>query len=169
MRGTSRRSAPCTVAQRGGLTSFAQKPFPDKSFYVYDGKPYCAYHYHEVNNSLCRAPTCGQPIEGPCAVSHNGDRYHPDHFLCEHPHCQERLKEYWEVGGRVYCEKHAAGVPRDDEDDEDEDVPLGGLYNAQRATKRVTRFIDLGLGLGGGSAAAGEAKGKARAKARRLG
>lgn len=43
------------------------KPFPDKSFYVFDGKPLCAYHYHEVNNSLCAAARCGQPIEGPCA------------------------------------------------------------------------------------------------------
>ena len=60
-----------------------QKPFPDKSFYVFDGKPYCAYHYHEENDSLCAAGSCGMPIEGPCAVSHSGDRFHPDHFTCE--------------------------------------------------------------------------------------
>lgn len=58
---------------------YLQKPFPDKSFYVYDGKPFCAYHYHEKNDSLCAAATCGQPVEGPCAVSHAGDRYHPEH------------------------------------------------------------------------------------------
>ncbi|KAI0306626.1 hypothetical protein B0F90DRAFT_1814485 [Multifurca ochricompacta] len=28
------------------------KPFPDKTFYVFDGKPFCDYHYHEANNSL---------------------------------------------------------------------------------------------------------------------
>ena len=47
------------------LTTHAQKPFPDKTFYVYDGKPLCAYHYHEANDSLCAAARCGQPIEGP--------------------------------------------------------------------------------------------------------
>ncbi|KAI9452241.1 hypothetical protein BJY52DRAFT_1405826 [Lactarius psammicola] len=29
------------------------KPFADKTFYVFDGKPFCDYHYHEANNSLC--------------------------------------------------------------------------------------------------------------------
>jgi hypothetical protein len=62
-----------------------QKSFPDKTFYVYDGKPLCAYHYHEANDSLCAAARCGQPIEGPCAVSHTGDRYHPEHMTCEYP------------------------------------------------------------------------------------
>ncbi|KAF8275069.1 hypothetical protein EI94DRAFT_24677 [Lactarius quietus] len=60
------------------------KPFPDKTFYVFDGKPFCDYHYHESNNSLCAASDCGQPIEGPCAVSYAGDRYHPEHLTCEY-------------------------------------------------------------------------------------
>ncbi|KAF8912074.1 hypothetical protein CPB84DRAFT_1901841, partial [Gymnopilus junonius] len=89
------------------------KPFPDRSFYVYDGKPLCAYHYHEANDSLCAAARCGQPIEGPCAVSHTGDRYHPEHMTCEYlggvSECRESLvKEYWEVDGRMLCERHAA-------------------------------------------------------------
>ncbi|KAG6877029.1 hypothetical protein C0993_010962, partial [Termitomyces sp. T159_Od127] len=69
------------------------KSFPDKSFYVFDGKPLCKYHYHEANESLCAATLCGQPIEGPCAVSHTGDR--------------TKLAEYWEVDGRMLCERHA--------------------------------------------------------------
>jgi hypothetical protein len=32
-----------------------QKAFPDKSFYVFDGRPYCAYHYHEVKHRACSA------------------------------------------------------------------------------------------------------------------
>ncbi|KAI6028469.1 hypothetical protein F5J12DRAFT_381505 [Pisolithus orientalis] len=60
------------------------QPFPDKEFYVFDGKPFCAYHYHEANDSLCAAASCGQPIEGPCAVNHAGRRYHPEHLLCEY-------------------------------------------------------------------------------------
>ncbi|KAH8106809.1 hypothetical protein BXZ70DRAFT_997738 [Cristinia sonorae] len=109
-----------------------QKPFPDKTFYVFDGKPFCAYHYHEANDSLCAATLCGQPIEGPCAVSHAGDKYHPEHLLCENPRCSERLVEYWEVAGRMLCEKHAMAA-RAGEDDEDD----------LRAMRRVTQFIDL--------------------------
>lgn len=42
-----------------------QRPFPDKSFYVYGDAPYCRRHYHKMNKSLCK--TCDEPIEGPCA------------------------------------------------------------------------------------------------------
>ena len=27
--------------------------------------------------------------------------------MCEHPRCNERLVEYWEVDGRMLCDKHA--------------------------------------------------------------
>ncbi|KAI0949905.1 hypothetical protein AcV7_008536 [Taiwanofungus camphoratus] len=125
------------------------KPFPDKSFYVFDGKPFCAYHYHEANNSLCAAATCGQPIEGPCAVSHSGQRYHPEHLLCEYPRCAERLVEYYELDGRMLCERHVHMVGEDaDEGEGEDDIVAGGRDSIARAMKRVTRFIDL-AGLGG--------------------
>ena len=104
-----------------------QKPFPDKSFYVFDGKPFCEYHYHEANNSLCASPRCGLPIEGPCAVAHNGDRYHPAHFLCElrsGQACKTRLdSEYWELDGLRLCDRHAREHPawREDIDDSEYD------------------------------------------------
>lgn len=121
-----------------------QKPFPDKTFYVYDGKPLCAYHYHEANDSLCSAARCGQPIEGPCAVSHTGDRYHPEHMTCEYPgsECVETLKEYWEVEGRMLCERHAMYASRVGGNDDEEKWNIG-----KKEMKRVTRFIDL---TGGG-------------------
>ncbi|KAF8969693.1 hypothetical protein BDZ97DRAFT_1794695 [Flammula alnicola] len=128
------------------------KPFPDKTFYVYDGKPLCAYHYHEANDSLCAAARCGQPIEGPCAVSYSGDRYHPEHMTCEYPgypECRERLKEYWEVDGRMLCERHAHYATRSSSDEEGEEQ----WVKSSKAMKRVTRFIDLagagGIGAGG--------------------
>ncbi|KAF7440629.1 hypothetical protein PC9H_000975 [Pleurotus ostreatus] len=130
--------------------STCQKPFPDKTFYVFDGKPFCAYHYHEANDSLCAAALCGQPIEGPCAVSHSGDRYHPEHFTCEHPGypCKTRLEEYWEVDGRMLCDKHvhAARSTYDGDSDYGDDVGAQDLVMSGRAMKRVTRFIDLGEG-----------------------
>ena len=111
---------------------------------MYDGKPFCAYHYHEANNSLCAAARCGQPIEGPCAVSHTGDRYHPDHFLCEFRGCKERLLEYYEVDGRLYCERHVRGAM--DDQDSGSDYDDDGVHpdRERMLNKRVTRFIDLG-------------------------
>ena len=141
-----------------------QKPFPDKTFYVYDGKPLCAYHYHEANDSLCAAARCGQPIEGPCAVSHTGDRYHPEHMTCEfpgYPACRERLEvEYWEVEGRMLCAGHAKrgeGSVGGCEGEEEEDGGVGGeerWVRGAKAMKRITRFIDL-AGAGGVAGGAG--------------
>ena len=55
------------------------------------------------------------PIEGPCAVAHNGDRYHPAHFLCESRNgqgCKARLDgEYWELDGQRLCDRHARDHP----------------------------------------------------------
>ncbi|KAA1469555.1 hypothetical protein DENSPDRAFT_864256 [Dentipellis sp. KUC8613] len=144
-----------------------KKPFPDRTFYVFDGKPFCAYHYHEANESLCSAPSCGQPIEGPCAVSHAGARYHPEHLTCEYEgegdddasvseydggdgehkprRCTERLVEYWEVEGRMLCECHMRRAVGS----EYAGSSIGRGDN-DRAMKRVTLFIDLaGMGESG--------------------
>ena len=131
-----------------------QKPFPDKTFYVYDGRPYCAYHYHEANGSLCAASSCGQPIEGACAVAHSGAKYHPDHFICGYPRCVSRLDEYYEADGKMFCERHAsiaeqAALHEHDDSFEDGDV-LGSETPRMtaKAMKRRTRFIDIaGLGV----------------------
>ncbi|KZT39690.1 hypothetical protein SISSUDRAFT_1095551 [Sistotremastrum suecicum HHB10207 ss-3] len=147
--------------------STCEKPFPDKSFYVFEGKPYCDYHYHEVNNSLCASPTCGQPIEGPCAVSHDGKRYHPEHMVCDWPGCDVGLEEYWEVDGKSLCEKHALkaedsllrlSVSSESDDDtlRNEDLKPAGVVDementwvpSKRATKRITRFIELSVPIG---------------------
>ncbi|KAJ1309590.1 hypothetical protein OPQ81_006363 [Rhizoctonia solani] len=114
------------------------QPFPDRSFYVHQEKPYCKYHYHEANNSLCAAPSCREPIEGPCAVSHSGFRYHPEHFTCQYEdsegRCETLLKEYWEVNGERMCERHAA--PTESQKDNTGD-------GAIKAKKRQTLFMDL--------------------------
>ena len=132
---------------------------------MFDGKPFCDYHYHEANNSLCASPRCGLPIEGPCAVAHNGDRYHPAHFVCEYSACKERLHdEYWEIDGMRLCDRHARSHPMFedpgtrsrypfDEGGEDEGRTRDSLAstfsydpgNASfgRAQKRMTRYVDL--------------------------
>ncbi|KAJ2854045.1 hypothetical protein J3B02_002866 [Coemansia erecta] len=79
-----------------------RRPFPDKSFYVFEQRPYCRYDYHKLNNSLCAA--CEDPIEGPCAQVYEG-RFHPKCFSCNY--CGEPLRDvYYSLEGRFLCEKH---------------------------------------------------------------
>jgi len=78
-------------------------------------RPYCAYHYHDLNQSLCT--TCGLGIEGAyveteaatkeAAKEEAKRKYHVNCFTCET--CRERLTEsHWEVEGRCYCEVDGA-------------------------------------------------------------
>jgi hypothetical protein len=64
-------------------------------------------------------------------------------MLCEyngHPKCRERLEEYFEVDGRMLCERHArmSRLISSGDDDDDEQWAKN-----TRAMKRTTRFIDL--------------------------
>lgn len=74
-------------------------------------------------------------------MSHTGDRYHPEHLICEYPGCKEALDEYWEADGKMMCERHANMVEGYDSEDE------VGRYAESKAQKRITRFIDLAGGL----------------------
>ncbi|RKP37164.1 hypothetical protein BJ085DRAFT_6910, partial [Dimargaris cristalligena] len=76
--------------------------FPDKSFYVFENKPHCRYHYHQLNKSLCQR--CQQPIEGPCAQVLEG-RFHPACFTCDA--CRVPFRDiYYNIEGTFYCEQH---------------------------------------------------------------
>ncbi|KAG8746912.1 hypothetical protein FRC10_003083 [Ceratobasidium sp. 414] len=123
------------------------QPFPDRSFYVHQERPYCKYHYHEANHSLCASPSCREPIEGPCAVSHSGARYHPEHFGCEYEDldgkCDALLTEYWEVGGERMCERHAR---RTEMGYSPSRATIRDAIRELKAKKRQTVFVDLGAG-----------------------
>lgn len=88
------------------------EPFATADFYVYDDQPYCAYHYHEKNNTLCEG--CGKGIEGQYLETSNvaktgAKKYHPSCLQCAT--CKIQLDEdYFELGGRVYCERDAFRV-----------------------------------------------------------
>jgi hypothetical protein len=72
-------------------------------------------------------------------------------MTCEfpgYPACRERLEEYWEVEGRMLCERHAAVRSGGGSGGEDEDVGEERWVRGAKAMKRVTRFIDL-AGAGG--------------------
>ena len=80
-------------------------------------------------------------------MSHSGDRYHVEHLTCEYEddedeeRCDERLVDYWEVEGRMLCERHMRWVVERDM------MGVGldriGTSSDSRAMKRKTRFIDL--------------------------
>ncbi|KIX93820.1 uncharacterized protein Z520_10445 [Fonsecaea multimorphosa CBS 102226] len=91
--------------------------FPTAEFYVHDDQPYCAHHYHELENSLCA--TCGKGIEGlymeTANVAGRGkEKHHPECLKCTT--CKVRLDhDYFELSGKVYCERDAfrlATLPR---------------------------------------------------------
>lgn len=51
-----------------------------------------------------------------------------------------RLEEYWDIDGRMLCERHAhASTVRSDDEGETEEA----WVQSSKAQKRVTRFIDL--------------------------
>ncbi|OAP62135.1 hypothetical protein AYL99_04338 [Fonsecaea erecta] len=77
--------------------------FPTAEFYVYEDHPYCAYHYHELENSLCA--TCGKGIEGlymeTANVAGRGkEKHHPECLKCTT--CRARLDhDYFELSGKT--------------------------------------------------------------------
>jgi hypothetical protein len=79
-------------------------PFPTAEFYVFNNAPYCEQHYHQLNGSLCRA--CNRGIEGQYLETDQRLKFHPRCFSCST--CRIVLRDdYYEVGGRNYCERHA--------------------------------------------------------------
>lgn len=91
--------------------------FPTAEFYVHKDHPFCAYHYHELENSLCAS--CGKGVEGlymeTANVAGRGkEKHHPECLKCTT--CRVRLDhDYFELSGKVYCERDAfrlASVPK---------------------------------------------------------
>ena len=84
------------------------QPFTTADFYVIDNQPYCEHHYHEANGSLCAG--CHRGIEGQyletTGAGGDGRKFHPRCFTCAD--CRVVLRDdYFEIGGRVFCERHA--------------------------------------------------------------
>ncbi|KAK0904371.1 hypothetical protein LTR91_012734 [Friedmanniomyces endolithicus] len=99
------------------------QPFTTADFYVFGNEPYCEQHYHEANGSLCEG--CGGGIEGgylgTCSSSSGSGgggggvvvdrKFHPGCFRC----CECRVvlaEDYFEIGGRVFCERDALAAMR---------------------------------------------------------
>lgn len=108
-------------------------PFPTAEFYVFDNAPYCEQHYHQLNGSLCRA--CNRGIEGQYLETDQRLKFHPRCFCCST--CRIVLRDdYYEVGGRNYCERHAYSAVNQ------RNNYLGpGNNRSQKLEKRRTRMM----------------------------
>lgn len=74
------------------------------SCFVLKDLPYCEYHYHLTNNSLCKV--CGKGIVGKCLENDANDRYHADCLKCTK--CGTFIvSDYLSINGRVHCESCA--------------------------------------------------------------
>lgn len=120
------------------------EPFTTADFYVINNEPYCEQHYHEHNGSLCNG--CHRGIEGQYLETSSSTRFgsiekkfHPRCFCC----CECRAvlsNDYFEITGKVYCERHALAAMR-------AQARMAGGLNApnQRglyAERRTTRLIN---------------------------
>ena len=135
-----------------------KKSFATADFYVLGDHPYCAQHYHELNETICGS--CGSGIEGQYLETSAVDgkpskKFHTSCLACTT--CRTPLREdYFEFNGRVYCEKDAfrlASLPSRSQYDSaparpsplvrelvssngDEDW-LGGRFPERRVTKLI--------------------------------
>ncbi|KAL9635716.1 MAG: hypothetical protein Q9164_003282 [Protoblastenia rupestris] len=79
-------------------------PFQTTDFYVIMNHPYCARHYHELNNSLCQG--CDRGIEGQYLETESRRKFHSYCFTCQE--CHRLLRDdYYEWNGKTLCESHA--------------------------------------------------------------
>lgn len=80
------------------------EPFKTSTFYVINDAPYCSWHYHKLNGSVC--DTCDKGIEGQYLESERKKKFHPDCLTCAD--CKRTLRhDYFEENGHVYCERDA--------------------------------------------------------------
>ncbi|KAI8384243.1 uncharacterized protein BYT42DRAFT_561864 [Radiomyces spectabilis] len=75
--------------------------FPNNVFYIYENAPYCRRDYHQLNGSLCHA--CDEPVEGRCAETQEGWRFHPQCFTCSVCHSGIRETIYYVHEGKLMC------------------------------------------------------------------
>lgn len=130
---TGRYHRPCFVC------TTCRAPFTSSQVYVHQDKPYCEYHYHTLNRSLCA--TCDQGIEGQYRETETHEKYHPRCLVCRT--CRDVLSdEYFEVNRNVYCERHALTelrrlAPVGFESKDAQGPPGGGQWKAERRKTRL--------------------------------
>lgn len=76
-------------------------------FYALDRLPYCTYHFHYAQGTLCKG--CNNPIEGICTELAPDCRYHPQCWTCSS--CLQPIQgNYYIWKSKAYCEKDIESV-----------------------------------------------------------
>ncbi|ORX45102.1 hypothetical protein DM01DRAFT_1175683 [Hesseltinella vesiculosa] len=88
-----------------------QQPFADHTFYVYKNQPYCKHDYHQLNHSLCSK--CKAPVEGRCAKTSDGQKFHPQCFQCHDCHQLIQDVYYTDNRNRIFCPNHSVDLQTD--------------------------------------------------------
>lgn len=66
------------------VCSTCKDPFQTADFYILGDQPYCARHYHLLNNSICTG--CDVGIEGQYLETELKQKFHPKCFTCQVNH-----------------------------------------------------------------------------------
>jgi hypothetical protein len=69
--------------------------------FVLKDEPYCEYHFHLQNNSLCQI--CELGIVGECLENDATGRFHLACFKCTNC-CKGIINDYVSINGKIYCE-----------------------------------------------------------------
>lgn len=102
--------------------------FPDKKFFVFEGRPYCLDDYYRAANAICTS--CTGPIQGTCVQVQelNQARFHPDCWRCAH--CSCKLTDvYFSYKGLAYCENDINAIYHDSSSSS---APASGLEGPVR-------------------------------------
>lgn len=86
----------------------------------------------------------------------SGERYHPGHLKCDYRGgasggltCRDSMEEYYDIGGKRYCERHANDAAGTGGSGRTGAEFLGVGPGGLRAEKRRTRLVDLPRGMVG--------------------
>ncbi|OWB82982.1 hypothetical protein B5S33_g1611 [[Candida] boidinii] len=75
-----------------------------ESCYVFEDKPYCETHFHELNGTICKI--CGKGVEGECLENEIGEIFHSSCLTCHY--CNNVIKsDYFVYSNHILCENDA--------------------------------------------------------------
>ncbi|KAH3767171.1 focal contact protein paxillin [Pelomyxa schiedti] len=85
------------------VCAVCNNPFPNGTFYEKDGKPFCENDYAITYAAKCAG--CNKAITGDC-LNALGQKWHPDHFVCNYCHRPFPGGAFYEYQSKAYCEPH---------------------------------------------------------------
>lgn len=105
--------------------------------YVFADAPYCQFHYHMVNNTVCEM--CATGIEGECIENELLQKWHLHCLRCLK--CTRNIKEdYYLINGDIYCERDGGDIIQG-VSSIDNDGNYRGLNHNDRVERRRTRLL----------------------------